>query len=145
MHSFSHDRYGTPTPSNPITQVTPNTQSNQEVIEFTLKEMKRLNIEMALISGPLRNVKEWKEKDSDKFIGGLYYHPRNPLPELQEVKKEFESRTIGVLGELGLAYGGLTPNDSIVQQYFKFAEANEIPVGIHMALGEPKSFNNMGS
>lgn len=137
MHSFSHDRYGTPTPSNPITGVTPNTKSNQEVIEFTMKEMERLNIQMALISGPLKNVKEWKAKGLDKFVGGLYYHPRNPLPELHKVKDEYESGTIGIFGELGLAYGGLTPNDSIVQQYFKFAEANEIPVGIHMALGEP--------
>ncbi|MGI9552703.1 MAG: amidohydrolase family protein [Aurantibacter sp.] len=137
MHSFGYDRYGFPAPPNPVTQVIPKVESNKEVIELTLKEMKRLNIEMALISGPLENVKEWKKRSPDKFIGGFYYHPRTPLPELQEVRNEFEKRTIGVLGELGLAYGGLTPNDSIVQQYFEFAETNNIPVGIHMALGEP--------
>lgn len=137
MHSFPFDRYGVPAPQNPITGVIPKAVSNQEVIELTLKEMNRLNIEMALISGPLENVREWKRTSPDKFIGGLYYHPRTPLPELNEAKSEFENGMIGILGELGLAYGGLTVNDSILQPYFEFAEANGIPVGIHMAIGEP--------
>lgn len=137
MHSFGYDRYGTPAPPNPVTQLIPSANSNQEVIELTLKEIERFKIEKALISGPLENVKDWKKNSPDKFIGGIYYNPRTPLPKLEEVKSEFREGIIGVIGELGLAYGGLTPNDSILQQYFEFAETNNIPVGIHMALGEP--------
>ncbi|WP_350288349.1 amidohydrolase family protein [uncultured Croceitalea sp.] len=137
MHAFGYDRYGLPVPPNPSTQIIPAASSDQEVIELTLKEIDRLNIEQAWISGPLENVKVWKERSPNKFMGGLYYHPRNPLPELDKVKNNFQEGTIGVFGELGLAYGGLTPNDSVLQPYFELAEANGIPVGIHMALGEP--------
>jgi len=137
MHAFGYDRYGFPPPPNPITNKIPQASTDEEVIEITLNEINRLNIEKAIISGPLENVKLLKQSNIEKFIGGLYYNPKTPLPSMTIVKQEFENKTIEVFGELGLAYGGLTPNDSIVQEYFEFAESNNIPVGIHMALGEP--------
>lgn len=100
--------------------------------------MKRLNIESAVISGPLENVREWHMAEPDKFLGGLYYHPRTPLPDFERVRKEYDNGIIQVFGELGLAYGGLSPNDSLLQPYFEFAESNNIPVGIHIALGESR-------
>ncbi|WP_299434561.1 amidohydrolase family protein [uncultured Aquimarina sp.] len=137
MHAFSFDRYGFPPPANPITGNVPIATSNQDVIEKTLEEMTRLRIEKAVISGPLNTVKKWKLDDENSFIGGLYFHPRNTLPSMKIVEEAFQDETLEVLGELGLAYGGISPNDSIVQPYLKFAEDKGIPVGIHMAIGEP--------
>ena len=137
MHAFAYDRYGLPPPANPITAEIPKAKSDQAVIKQTLLEMNRLKIESAWISGPLENVIKWKEASPDKFVGGLYYHPRTPLPELDIVTTEFRNGTIEIMGELCLAYGGMTPNDSAIQHYFEFAEIHNIPVGIHMALGEP--------
>ena len=57
MHAFAHDRYGFPPPPNPMTQTVPEAKTNAEAIEHTLKEMARLNIQQAVISGPLAKVR----------------------------------------------------------------------------------------
>lgn len=137
MHSFDFDRYGFPPPPNPVTGKVPEAKSNTEVAQLILQEMQRLNIEQAIISGPLRNIKEWRGLDSTRFSGGLYYNPRTPLLSLDSFRLEFNRGTFEQIGELGLAYGGLSPNDSSLYDYFDFAERNNIPVGIHMAIGEP--------
>ncbi|WP_395374477.1 amidohydrolase family protein [Marinicella sp. W31] len=137
MHAFSYDRYGQPAPANPVTQVVPSAKSDLDVMNKTLQMMQKLKITKAVISGPLEDVTLWKSHNDSAFIGGLYYHPRTPLLDMPAVEQAVEKGIIGVFGELGLAYGGLNPSDPSVAAYLKYAEVNKIPVGIHMALGEP--------
>ncbi len=137
MHAFSHDRYGQPPPANPVTQNLPAARSDQQVIDQTLVVMRQFNITQAIISGPLADVSRWQSQAPHLFIGGLYYHPKTPLPDLSTVKTAHQSGAIGVFGELGLAYGGLKPTDPALAPYFNYAQEHGLPVGIHMALGEP--------
>ncbi|WP_255590313.1 amidohydrolase family protein [Marinicella meishanensis] len=137
MHAFAWNRYGSPPPRNPVSRQLPSAQSDAEVIDQTLAIMAELNITKAIISGPLDDVRRWQEQGGGSFLGGLYYHPRNPLPELDVVIAAHQNKTLSVFGELGLAYGGLYPHDPSLSPYFAYAQEMQIPVGIHMALGEP--------
>lgn len=139
LHAFGFDEFGNPPPPNEITGKPPTARTDKEAMEAVLAAMKRYNIVKAVASGPLEDVLRWREAAPDRIIGGAYAGPRNDLPEVSVLRKEFVAGRLGVMGELGLQYRGISPNDSTLEQYSALAEELDIPVGIHTGLGPPGS------
>ncbi len=137
LHAFGFDEYGSPPPANEITGKSPTARTDKEAMEASLAALKRYNIVKAVASGPLEDVLRWREAAPDRIIGGAYFGPRNALPEIDLLKKEFIAGRISVMGELGLQYAGLSPNDPKLEPYFALAEEFDIPVGLHTGLGNP--------
>jgi predicted TIM-barrel fold metal-dependent hydrolase len=137
LHAFGFDEYGNPPPPNEVTGKLPTARTDREAWEASLAAMKRHNIVKAVASGPLEDVLRWREAAPDRILGGAYFGPRSALPEIDLLRKEFTAKRLSVMGELGLQYGGLSPGDRELEQYFALAEELDIPVGIHTGLGNP--------
>jgi len=136
LHAFGFDEYGSPPPPNEITGKRPTARTDREALEASLAALKRYNITKAVASGPLEDVRRWRDAAPDRIIGGAYFGPRNALPEVSLLRREFMAGRLAVMGELGLQYSGLSPNDSMMEPYFTLAEELDIPVGIHTGLGD---------
>jgi predicted TIM-barrel fold metal-dependent hydrolase len=136
LHAFGFDEFGNPPPPNEITGKRPTARTDKEAVEVSLAALKRYNITKAVASGPLEDVLRWREAAPDRIIGGAYAGPRNALPEVGLLRKEFVAGRLAVMGELGLQYRGISPSDSVMEPYFALAEELDIPVGIHTGLGD---------
>ena len=139
LHAFGFDEYGYPAPPNEVTGKRPSARTDDEVLRQILAEMDRYNIVKAVASGPLEDVQRWRAAAPDRIIGGGYAGPRNALPAVSVLRSEFLAGRLSVLGELGLQYRGLAPNDKELDPYFALAEELDIPVGVHTGLGPPGS------
>jgi predicted TIM-barrel fold metal-dependent hydrolase len=136
LHAFGFDEYGNPPPPNEITGKRPTARNDKEAMDASLAAMKRHNIVKAVASGPLEDVLRWREAAPDRIIGGAYFGARSALPEVSILRNEFVAGRLGVMGELGLQYGGLSPNDPQLEPYFALAEELDIPIGLHTGLGD---------
>lgn len=136
LHAFGFDEYGIPPPPNEVTGKRPTARTDNEALEASLAALKRYNVVKAVASGPLEDVLRWRAAAPDRIIGGAYFGARNALPKVSVLRNEFISGRLAVMGELGLQYGGLSPNDPQLEPYFALAEELDIPVGIHTGLGD---------
>lgn len=139
IHAFGFDEYGDPPPPNEVTGKRPTARSDREAMEATFAAMERYNIVKAVASGPLDDVLRWRQAAPDRIIGGAYTGSRNALPAPDVLRLEFQARRLGVMGELGLEYIGVSPNDPQMEAYFALAEELDIPVGLHTGLGPSRS------
>lgn len=112
--------------------------SAEEHIQATLAEMDRHNVVLGVVSGPEEAVRVWHEKAPGRFIGGAFLDD-DGLPEHSPdaLKNLVDDGVIGVLGELGLQYHGIAPDDSRLDDYYIAAENLGIPVALHTGLGPP--------
>jgi len=104
-------------------------------MEATLAEMRRYNITLAVTSGPLEVLYLWKSKEPERIIGGVYFDEVTSLPDVEQLRQQFMSGRLGVLGELVAQHVGLSLNDSLFDPYLTLAEELNIPVGVHTGLG----------
>jgi predicted TIM-barrel fold metal-dependent hydrolase len=147
MHTFQWDKYGDPPPPNLITGSSPAARSNTEAIEAYIAEMERYNIVLAVGSGELDMVEEMKSRAQDRFLGGTefprYTAPVNKRleewPDIDELRKLYESDQLQVLGEISAQYAGVAPNDPKLEPYYALAEELDIPVCLHTGFGPPMS------
>ena len=54
---------------------------------------------------------------------------------MEQLRQQFMSGRLGVLGELVAQHVGLSLNDSLFEPYLTLAEELDIPVGVHTGLG----------
>lgn len=137
LHAFGFDEFGNPPPPNNVTGKPPVARTDKEAMEAVLAELKRYNIVKAVASGPLEDVLRWREAAPDRIIGAAYAGPRNALLDVGVLRKEFAAGRLRAMGELGLQYRGIAPNDAELKPYFALADELDIPVGIHTGLGAP--------
>lgn len=126
-------------PRNPVTGKPSAATNNQAIMAASLRAMTQFNIIKAVVSGPLDDVHRWQAAAPSRIIGGVWVAPGVPLPDIEMLRREFESGRVGVLGELGLPYLGLSANDPKLEPYFALAEQFDIPVGIHTGAGPPRA------
>ncbi len=96
--------------------------------------MKRLNV-TGVVIGDAATMRNFEALAPGRVIpatgigfGGKY----RPLAELRE---EFSANGFKVMGEIGVQYDGVNPDDPALDKYFALAEELDIPVGIHMGTG----------
>lgn len=143
MHAVPLEAYpsewGTPPFRNPATGEPSAATSNEAIMAASVHAMTRFNIVKAVVSGPLDDVHRWQAAAPDRVIGGVWLAPGVALPDLEILRREFESGRVAVLGELGLSYVGLTPDDPTLEPYFALAERFDIPVAIHTGAGPSRA------
>lgn len=114
-------------------------ESDEAMMDETIKVMERLNI-YGMLSGvePAR-VAEWMEAAPGRFLPGLVLlfgeEGGNVSPEA--LRSLHESGRLAVLGELANQYAGVAPGDPLMTPYWALAEELDIPVGIHVGTGPP--------
>lgn len=108
--------------------------TDDEVMNRTLDIMKRRNV-IGVVSGKYAMVMKWKALAPERVLPGLLpdMPPRDSLT--REVAAVKAAGNIAVLGELGLQYDGMAPNDPRMEPIWKAAEANDIPVAVHVGPG----------
>lgn len=136
MHAFGFAEYGDPAPPNEVTGKVPSARSDADALDAHLREMDRYHVVLAVASGPIERLELWKKSARDRFIGGAYTGPRDALPDPTTLRAMIEDKRVGVIGELGLQYRGLSPTDPAIEPYFALAEELDVPVAIHTGLGD---------
>jgi predicted TIM-barrel fold metal-dependent hydrolase len=135
MHSYPVEYMGESNLPNPVTGRPSGVASDKELMLATLSEMRRYNIVKAVTSGPSDVVNLWRTEEPERLIGGVYFDELTSLPEVEQLRQQFISGRLGVLGELVAQHVGLSLNDSLFDPYLTLAEELDIPVGVHTGLG----------
>ena len=60
-----------------------------------------------------------------------------PILSPDSLKLYFDNNKVNALGELGLQYAGIAPDDPMMEPYYQVAEDYGIPVCLHTGLGPP--------
>ena len=105
-----------------------------EYMKDVLAEMERLNV-TAVVFGDPASVKKWKDAAPNRVIPGTGFEKGNDRISLDELRKDFTSGGMKVMGEIGPQYRGISPSDPAYDKYFALAEELDIPVAIHMGTG----------
>ena len=112
--------------------------SAEEHMQATLAEIDRYNVVLGVVSGPETSIRAWHEAAPGRFIGGAFLGD-DGLPEhsVDSLRALVEDGTVGVLGELGLQYEGIAPDDPRLAPYYDYLEASGVPLALHTGLGPP--------
>jgi uncharacterized protein len=136
LHAFAYDAYGLPAPPNEVTRRAPSFPSDTSAMRATFDTLRRYHVVRAVASGPLADVRRWRAANPTVIVGAAYTGPRDSLPALATLAPQFASGELRVLGELGLQYRGQSPTAPELTPYWDWAEAQGIPVVVHMGLGD---------
>lgn len=111
-------------------------QTDEEVMQRTLAVMERRNI-IGVVSGTSAHVSAWRRAAPDRVIPSLMpdFPPKSGLTA--EVAASKAHGDLAVLGELGFQYEGIAPDDARLERIWAAAEANDVPVAIHIGPGPP--------
>jgi len=123
---------------NPITNRKPVSRTSEEHMLATVEAMSRHNIVLGLVSGPLEAVEKWRVFSPELFIAGAGFDQASEVA-VEELRARFEDKRLGLLGEIGAQYEGLSPSDTQFEEYYELAEKLDIPVGIHTGSSSPGS------
>lgn len=111
-------------------------KTDDEIMRKTLEIMERRNI-IGVVSGRFAKVKTWRAAAPDRVIPSLMPSMPPTTALTAELAKAKAAGQIAVVGELGLQYEGVSPDDPKMEPLWAAAEANDLPVAIHMGPGPP--------
>jgi hypothetical protein len=107
-------------------------------LRMVLQEIEKNNIKLAITSSTtLEALETWKTAAPELFMTGIQTNMGTPILSPDSLRMYFDNDQVDVLGELGLQYFGMTPDDPIMEPYYQIAEEKEIPVCLHTGLGPP--------
>ena len=135
IHAYGWDQMGNPPPSNRLTGKAPAARTDKEAMDATLAELRRYNVVKAVTSGSREQVSRWLAADPGRIIGGTEF----PLPDVKVLREDFRAGRLTVMGELGLQYAGVAPNDPQMEPYWTLAEELDMPIAIHTGLSFPNT------
>lgn len=116
------------------------TPANAKVhFEMVLEEIAKNNIKLGVVSSTsLQALAMWSSARPDLFLTGIQTgNNGRPILSVDSLKQLHAEGTIDVLGELGLQYAGVSPDDAFMRPYYALAEKEGIPVCLHTGLGPP--------
>lgn len=141
LHALRADAFGPPGQPNPATGK-PSAATDAALREVTLSALSQYNIVLAVASGPLPVVEQWKAAAPGKIIPALLMDEAGNLPDLAGLRAAFRERRLEVLGEIGAQYMGLSLSSPELEPYLALAEELDVPVGIHTGFGPPGATYN---
>jgi predicted TIM-barrel fold metal-dependent hydrolase len=136
MHAYEKDdrwsqRVPTPFSGRPMTATNETAHMNA-----TFAEMKKYNIVKAVVSTDYNAVLRWKAASPGTIL--VAYGFDDPaVANLDFLRQEHAAGRLIALGEIGVQYLGLAPNDNQMERFYALAEELDIPVGIHIGLSKP--------
>ena len=110
--------------------------SDDSLMNETLAVMRRRNI-VGVVSGSLERVRQWRLAAPDRVIPAVPFEYRSGDPSPEALRRLHERDELAVLAEIGNQYEGISPSDPLLEPYLAMAEAQDIPVGIHIGTGPP--------
>jgi|SRR5680860_373028 len=137
IHSHSANEYwgGEPHPY----QNLPSPKTTEELLEQTIAEMDKNNIQYAVVSGSLESVENYTSADP-RFIPG-YMEEDNIVP-LEVFEELVKNGKIKIFGEITGVYYGKTLNDTLYAPYLDICVKYDIPVAYHTGGGAPMAVYN---
>lgn len=136
VHVYAEDprwEYKVP---NPVTGQELLSTTEEAHMQATIDELKRYNVVKAVASNDYATVLRWKAAAPGRIIASYGFDDPAP-PDLAFLRAEHAAGRLMALGELGLQYSGMSPNDPKMDPWFALAQELDIPVGIHMGLTKP--------
>ncbi|WP_289644935.1 amidohydrolase family protein [Maribacter aestuarii] len=108
-------------------------------LQMVLDEIEKNNIKLALTSSTsVKALETWQQSRPGLFITGIQTRDDGkPILSPDSLKLYFDNNQVNVLGELGLQYAGVSPDDPMMKPYYQVAEDNGIPICLHTGLGPP--------
>jgi predicted TIM-barrel fold metal-dependent hydrolase len=136
MHAYAKDERWNHKVGNPITGQPMTATNEQSHMRETFAEMKKYNIVKALVSTDYEATLRWKTAAPDNII--VSYGFDDPARvNLEFLRKEHAAGRLLSLGEVGIQYAGLAPNDPKMEPIYALAAELDIPLGIHIGLSKP--------
>ena len=128
IHAFGWDHQGNPPSPNPLTGKVPAARTDKALMDAVLAELRRFNVVKVVAGGRRQHVLRWLAADSARIIGGVMVASDFPLLDLDQLREDVRAGRVGVMGELALAYHGVSPSDPRMEPYWALAEMLDIPV-----------------
>jgi len=120
---------------NPVTGVLPPWRNQADFVAAAFDTLAHYGIVRAVTSGPLEEVTRWHAAASLRIVPAVWTLPSYPLPTVDRLREEMRAGRVRVLGELGLQYLGMSPDDPRMESYYALAEELDVPVAIHTGPG----------
>jgi len=133
VHAYAKDERWTNKTPNPVTGQAMTATTEEAHMQASLAEMKKYNIVKAFVSNDYQAILRWKAAAPDRIVASYGFDDPS-APDLEFLRREHAAGRLGALGELGLPYGGVAPNDPRMEPYWALAEELDIPVGLHTGL-----------
>lgn len=110
--------------------------TTEEVMRRSLEVMERNNV-IGVVSGRQAILQQWVAAAPQRVLPSLI--PDIPIPAnfAEELSQAKSAGAISVLGELGFQYNGISADDPRLEAMWSAAEAQDIPVAVHMGPGPP--------
>jgi predicted TIM-barrel fold metal-dependent hydrolase len=126
--------------------------TEQAHMQATFAEMKKYNIVKAIVSNHYEAVLRWKAASPHQIIVSYGFDDPSTV-DLAFLRRERAAGRVFALGELGLQYEGIAPNDPRMEPIWSLVEELDIPVGLHTGLAPagtpyrccPKFRNTLGN
>jgi uncharacterized protein len=144
QHALPLAAYGNPLgPNNPLRIPCPNDRvpcgnppsrftTDEAILKGTLEYMRRYNVVRAYVSASNPDdLRKWLQAAPGRFVAGPFMNNIATAPSIEVLRDAFKRNEYGLLGEIGMQYSGLAPNDKALDPYFGLAEELDLPVLIH--------------
>jgi uncharacterized protein len=138
LHCYNKDPRWDALVPNPISGRALTATNEKAHLLETVAEMKRYNIVKGMVSNYYDVAQRWKAADANRFMVGYSFDDPATV-DLDFLRREHAAGRLEVIGEVGLQYAGIAPNDPKLEPIFALAEELDIPVGIHLGLGPPNT------
>ena len=136
VHAYAEDDRWALNVPNPRSGQLMTATTEQAHMQATFAEMNKYNIVKAIVSNHYEAVLRWKAASPDQIIVSYGFDDPSAV-DLAFVRREHAAGRLLVLGELGLQYEGIAPNDARMEPVWSLAEELDIPVGLHTGLAPP--------
>lgn len=138
VHAYEKDGRWTNKAPNPRTGLPLTATSEQAHMQATFAEMTKYNIVKAFVSNHYPAVLRWHTASPDRII--VSYGFDDPATvDLAFLRKEHAAGRLQSLGEIGIQYEGIAPNDPKMEPIWALAEELDLPVGFHTGLGPTRT------
>ena len=152
VHAYARDDRWALKPPNPRSGQPMTATTEQAHMQATFAEMKKYNIVKAIVSNHYEAVLRWKAASPHQVIVSYGFDDPSTV-DLAFLRREHAAGRVFALGELGLQYEGIAPNDARMEPIWSLVEELDIPVGLHTGLAPagtpyrccPKFRNTLGN
>ncbi len=101
-----------------------------------IAQLKRFNV-LALAGGNASVVEDYRKHADGHILPSVGFGSSGKLPSVETLRRLQGEGKVQALSEITTQYAGIAPDDPSMEPYFAYAEANDIPVGIHLGPGPP--------
>jgi len=133
VHAYSKDARWTDRTPNPVTGQAMTARTEEAHMQASLAQMRKYNIKAFVVSNDYQTILRWKVAAPERIVASYGFDDPSTA-DLEFIRREHAAGRLGALGELGLPYGGVAPNDPQMEPYWALAEELDIPVGLHTGL-----------